>query len=273
MKAMVCLLVWLIAAGALPAQTAPRPAAAAGPDDLATVKERAEAGEAPAQLRLADLYSQYHQKAASLAWYRRAAAQHNVEAESRLGELLLFGSRSPLPENQVIAEPMEGIRWTYAAATNEDRQAWLNLSQAYQTGTGVDASPAAAYAWLKLYAGTRPGESQTRLNQMALQLDAVTLRQATGLAEQLRHRRWPGLSPRAVAAGDPRLKLEGIVFGGRVALATINGRTLAEGETASLKLAGGSRLNVTCLQIKPDAVRVSVAGETEPRWLRLPATP
>jgi TPR repeat protein len=81
-----------------------------GFSDVAATKQRAEAGDAQAQLSLANTLSFNFKKAESLLWYRKAAEQNVVEAKSRLGEMLLFGDAG-IPANQSVkANPSEGIR-------------------------------------------------------------------------------------------------------------------------------------------------------------------
>jgi hypothetical protein len=48
----------------------------------------------------------------------------------------------------------------------------------------------------------------------------------------------------------------------------INGKTLAEGESATISLKEAT-LKIKCIQIKQDAVLISIEGETKPRWLTL----
>lgn len=240
----------------------------AGYSDVAVTKEKAEAGDPDAELSLADTLSFNFKKADALGWYRKAAENGVVESESRLGEMLLFGA-SGIPASQSVpANPVEGIRWTYQAATNGNAKAWLNMSKAFQYGVGVSKDPVEAYAWLELYADTVPIEGPVMLNQMALSLDTTSIQQAQIIVAECRSGQWPAISPRKIADGDPRLRLEGITFGGKVTLATINGKTLEEGESANVSLKKDV-LKITCVKIKEDSVLVLIDGEDEPRWLSL----
>lgn len=236
--------------------------------DVAATKARAETGDPSAQLSLADTLSFNLRKADALPWYRKAAENGVVESKSRLGEMLLFGGYGVPTSQNVPANPVEGIRWTYEAATNGNTKAWLNMSKAFQNGIGVNKNPIQAYAWLQLYAEADTIQGRVMLNQMALSLDSNAIQQAQALATECKNGHWPAISPRKIAEGDPRLKLEGITFGGKVTLATINGRTLEEGESATVSLKKDI-LKITCVQIKPDSVLVLIDGENEPRWLSL----
>ena len=46
-----------------------------------------------------------------------------------------------IPSSQSVkANPTEGIRWTFEAATNRDAKAFLNMSKALQNGIGVSTN-------------------------------------------------------------------------------------------------------------------------------------
>jgi TPR repeat protein len=142
------------------------------------------------------------------------------------------------------------------------------MSKAFQNGIGVNKDPVEAYAWLELYAETIPIEGRVMLNQMALSLDTGSIQQAEAIVTECKNGQWPTISPRKIVDDDPRLKLEGITFGGKVTLATINGKTLEEGESANVSLKKNV-LKITCIKIKEDSVLVLIDGEDKPRWLSL----
>jgi len=200
-------------------------------------------------------------------WYRKAAEQGVVEAKSRLGEMLLFGDTG-LPANQSVkANPPEGIRWTFEAATNQNVKAFLNMSKAFQNGIGVNTNLIEAYAWLQLYAEHESIMGRIRLNQMALKLDTKSLSEVQRRAAQFKAGQWQAPAARKLAEGDSRLKLNGITLG-KSPLAMINGKTLSEGESATISLKE-MVLKIKCIQIKQDAVLISIEGESESRWLTL----
>jgi len=62
--------------------------------------------------------------------------------------------------------------------------------------------------------------------------------------------------------------LGGIMFGGKVALVSINGRTLAEGESSEIP-AKPNRVKVKCLQIQENSVLILIEGENEARRLQM----
>jgi len=239
-----------------------------GLTDVAATKQKAEAGDPQAQLSLGDTLASNFKSADALVWYRKSAEQDLVEAKSRAGEMLLFG-RSGIPAGQSVAqEPLEGIRWTFEAATNFNAKACLNMSKAYQNGIGVTASLVKAYAWLELYSEKDAIMGRAWLNELALKLDSQSIEEAQAMAAEFRSGHWPLISAHKIVEGDPRLKLGGIMFGGKVPLASINGRTLAEGETADLSL-GKIHLKIKCIQIQKDSVLILIEGENESRRLSM----
>lgn len=238
-----------------------------GFSNVAATKQKAEAGDPQAQLSLADTLSFNFKNADALEWYRKAAQQGSVAAKSRLGNMLMFGATGIPSSQSVKANPTEGICWTFEAATNRDAKAFLNMSKALQDGIGVSTNLIEAYAWLQLYSETDSIVGRVWLNQLALKLDVQSLQKAQTMAEQFKAGQWPELSPRRMAEGDPRLKLGGVIEG-KPSLAIINGKTLAEGESIAIKLKDGP-LKIKCVQIKQDAVLISIEGENEPRWLTL----
>ena len=236
--------------------------------DVAATKQKAEAGDPQAQLSLADTLTFNFKSADALIWYRKAANQGLVEAKSRIGEMLLFGHVG-IPSNQSVSpNPTEGIQWTFVAATNFNAKACLNMSKASENGIGVSTNLVEAYAWLQLYSNNDTIMGRVLLNQLALKLDTQSIQKAQAMAVEFKSGHWPAVSPRKIPEGDPRLKLEGIILGGTVALATVNGKTLAEGESATISLKKDS-LKIKCVQIKQDSALILIDGEDRPRLLRL----
>lgn len=238
-----------------------------GFSDVAATKMKAEAGDPQAQLSLADILTSNFKKAKALVWYRKAAQQGLTDAKSRLGEMLLFGDAGIPSSQSVKANPSEGIRWTFEAATNRDAKAFLNMARALQRGIGVNTNLIEAYAWLQLYSESDNILGRTWLNQLALKLDTGSIREGQALAVQFKAGHWPSLSPRKLAESDSRLKLSGVTWG-KTPLATINGKSLAEGESTIILLKEGA-LRIKCVQIKPDTVLLAIEGENEPHLLTM----
>jgi hypothetical protein len=240
-----------------------------GLGDVAAIKQKAEAGDAAAQVALADsLTSRFHATEA-LDWYRKAAAQGNVEGKYHVGAMLLFGAPGIPQALTVRPNHTEGIRWTFLAATNFHAYACRNMAKALRHGLGTSTNLVAAYAWLSLLSDIPPGfvSGRYEMNDLALQLDTAALQQAQSLAAQFKAANWQAPPVRAVPEGDPRLKLGGITFGGKTSLAVINGKTLSEGESATVSVKPGT-LNIKCLKIEKDSVQIAVEGEDSPRLLR-----
>ena len=103
------------------------------------------------------LASRFHASEA-LDWYRKAAAQGDVEGEYHVGDMLLFGA-SGIPHNLTVRpNQTDAIRWTFMAATNRHAYACWNMGKALRQGLGVSTNLVAAYAWLSLFANRITGE-------------------------------------------------------------------------------------------------------------------
>jgi hypothetical protein len=237
--------------------------------DVAALKERAVAGDAAAQVALGDALVSSFRASEALDWYRKAAARCNVEGEYHVGNMLLFGGPGSPQSFAVRPNHAEGIRWTFMAATNFYPQTCRNMSTALREGYGIRTNLVEAYAWLKLYSDTISGSlgGRVELNQLALKMDTDALRRAEALAAEFKAGKWHAPVARAIPEGDPRLKLGGITFGGNRSLALINGKTLAEGESASVSVKPGT-LTIKCLKIEKESVLITVEGEDSPRLLR-----
>jgi len=144
------------------------------------------------------------------------------------------------------------------------------MGKALRQRLGVRTNPVAAYAWPSLFPNTPPGSivGRVQINELALQLDTGTVQQAQSLAAQFKDGNWQAPLIRAIPEGDNRLKLGGITFGGSTPLAVINGKTLSEGESASISVKPGT-LTIKCLEIERESVWISVEGEDIPRLLHL----
>lgn len=254
----------------LGAQDPVKSALTMGFGDIAAIKQRAEMGDPAAQVALGDSLGSHFRPSEALEWYRRAAARGNVGAQYRLGGVLLFGATGIPSELSIKPNPTEGLRWTFMAATNLHGQACLNMARALREGVGTSIDLVAAYAWLKVASETGSGSFAGRfqMNELALKMDTPSLQQAQMLAAQFKAGNWRAPVVRAIPEGDPRLKVNGITLGAKYRLAVINGRTLSEGESATVSVKPGT-LVVKCLKIEKDSVLIAVEGEDQPRLLRM----
>jgi hypothetical protein len=238
-----------------------------GLGDVATIKRDAEAGNVKAQVALGDSLSANFHSLEALTWYRKAADQSDSEGAYQTGHLLLFGGVGIPKEQTVRANPPEGIRWTFQAATNFHPYAMRDMSRAFQQGLGVSTNSIQAYAWQQLYAETRPGDivGKVELNQLALKLDSAVIKQAQQLAAEFRQGHWSQPVVRVVS-NDGSLTLNSIIFG-KTPLAIISGKTFAEGESGKVTIRGQGSVVIKCLRIEKDSVTISVEGEDAPRHI------
>ena len=241
-----------------------------GLNDVAAIKQKADSGDAVAQVSLGDaLASRFHATEA-LQWYRKAAVQGNVEGEYHVGQMLLFGAPGIPNDLAVQSNPAEGIRWTFMAATNFHPYACWNMGKALRSGLGTGTNLIESYAWLKLFSETTPGSvvGRVEMNELALKLSKADLQRAQNLFVQFKSGSWHAPIARTIPDGDSRLKLNGITFGGAVPLAVINGKTLGEGDIAKIPVKPIT-LKIRCLKIEKESVLIEVEGEDQPRRLSL----
>ena len=242
-----------------------------GMGDVAALKEKAEAGDAEAQVSFGYLLASRYRQTEALSWYRKAAAQGRIDAEYNIGQMLLFGAHGD-STNSVRPNQVEGLRWTFMAATNLNSSAYYNMSKALRQGLGTSPDPVAAYAWLILLSEA-PSQAllgRAEMNEMALKLSTADIHRAQNLAAQFKAGHWQNPIIRVIPDGDPRLKLTGIAFGMKSPLAVINGKTLEEGESAKIILKPGTlTLTMRCMKIEKDSAAILIDGEDLPRVLHL----
>ena len=83
--------------------------------------------------------------AEALTWFRKAAAQHQMDAENDLGYMYLNGLGVPTDYD-------EGVKWLRLAAEKGQAAAQSNLGWCYQYGKGVARDDVVAYIWYNLSA-------------------------------------------------------------------------------------------------------------------------
>src|SRR5665213_1921784 len=258
----------LVSVGAFAQTAALRGTISQGFNDLGQIKLQAEQGDSVAQVKLADAYLANFKSADALKWYEAAAKQNSIEGQYQLGNLLPFGRVGIPDEQQIQAKPVEGLQWTYQAAINRNKEAWRNMAKALENGIGCATNLVEAYAWLSLLANGGDIVGRVEMNHLALKISPEQIVDAKNLAQQMESGHWPALLVQKNPESDLGLKLNGLISGGANPLATINGKTAAEGETVSIKIKK-EIVNVKCLKINSDSVVILVAGETEPRLLHL----
>lgn len=252
---------------AAPAQNSINGMLSMGSSDMAAIKRSAEAGDASAQMALADALTSSFRYREANDWYRKAALQGHTKARFHLGDALLHG-RSSIVQGQAVKQNVpEGIRWIYMAATNGYTQAAHTMARVLSEPRWDNTNLIAAYAWFK-FASSKSGVARAEMNRLALKMDTASLTQAEALAARFQAGEWRTVTAQTLPQGDPRLKLGGITFGGPQPLAVIGGKTLSEGESATLPLKTGP-VTIKCLKIETNSVLVSVEGEPTPRRLTL----
>jgi TPR repeat protein len=146
----------------------------------------AQSEDVRAQMALAKLL-EARQESTAILWYRRAAEQGNVDAQSRVGISLLDVSNPG-------CDVFQGITWLLKASQQSERGAWCALAETfhkdaqalasasyrkaanlgdarsqylvasgYATGTGVGRDSTAAVSWYKLSAEQGFAEAQSAL--------------------------------------------------------------------------------------------------------------
>ncbi|MCR5413773.1 MAG: protein kinase [Kiritimatiellae bacterium] len=149
--------------------------AAAEPEPLAPPAPRkktfeevldcARRGDAKSQAMAAECY--YHGKgvatnrAAAVAWYRRAAQAGNPGAQDSLGKCLLYGDGCE-------ADPAEAVKWFTRAAEKEHPSAMGNLAFCHLNGKGVPRDDHKGFVWAKAAADMGHAPSQTLVGECYL---------------------------------------------------------------------------------------------------------
>jgi TPR repeat protein len=115
--------------------------------DLATVQQRADAGDSVAEVELSRRYLKgtglRKDDAQSIYWLRKAAEQGNATAQYQLGVNYRSGLAG-LPFSQTQA-----VDWFRKAAEQGNFDAEQDLAWAYQLGQGVERDPAQANGWFE----------------------------------------------------------------------------------------------------------------------------
>lgn len=202
--------------------------------------------------------------------YRQAAKAGNVKGAFAAGEMLYNAAHNSQGRERIL-DLSEGLCDLFRAATNRLPQACAEMSGALRHGVGVQTNMVAAYAWMEL-AAEQDRSFKSELDQLVIEMTPEQVQQAQDLAYQYSKGHWPTNQARPVDDGDPRLKIKGITEGGRSSMVIVNRVTFTEGDTLDVapegvrRPAGGS-LTVTCMEIGPDYVLVSVAGESHLKLL------
>lgn len=247
------------------AQRSAAPRASTPVNDVATLKQKAESGDARAKLALGNKLMENSRPKDALVQFKEIARKGNVEACYLTGEILLYGARGS-GEQQVLARPAEGVRWTYRAATNSHALACRNMARALINGLGVKTNLVEGYAWLQLYSERNARRDRKELDALALRVDTGIIQQGQKQAKEFKAKRWPALAVESPVLTQLSLRISGITYGDSGALVVINTRSLAVGESTQFPV-GKNSVEVRCIEIGEDFARLEVEGEDEPRLL------
>jgi localization factor PodJL len=141
----------------------------------------AEAGEPVAQYRLGTMFERGRGVPADVAkairWYQAAANQGNRKAMHNLAVAFTDG-----PSKNYT----EASRWFLKAANLGLSDSQFNLAVLYERGLGVPQNLVDAYKWYAIAAAQGDGESKSRLNAIASQLDSEARAAAQHAADVFR---------------------------------------------------------------------------------------
>jgi TPR repeat protein len=121
---------------------------------MALFRRAADAGYAPAQARLGDIFDAAEEDVLAVEYYRKAASQNLAAGEYGLGRMYDKGEG-------VAKDPAEALKWYLRAAEKDYLPAVQIIAQAYRDGAlGLRASREDAEAWGKRVVrlgGSMPG--------------------------------------------------------------------------------------------------------------------
>ena len=114
--------------------------------DLATLQQRAEAGDAAAQTELADRYQRgiglRADSSQAATWYLKSAQQGNAAAELSIAQAYRDGVG-------VCLDDVQALLWFRKAAEQGNAIAQWHVGEAYAFGRGAPKDPVQAHIWLK----------------------------------------------------------------------------------------------------------------------------
>ncbi len=115
--------------------------------EIDALRERAEQGDAEAQVNLGFMYANDEgvpeNDIEAVKWYRRSAEQGHPGGQFNLG--VKYGNGEGVPENDA-----EAVKWYRLAAEQGSASAHHNLGLMYYRGDGVPQNNTIAYMWLNI---------------------------------------------------------------------------------------------------------------------------
>ena len=147
--------------------------------DMAVVRERANRGDAEAQLNLGFLYANGQgvpqDYAMARQWWEKAASQSNAQAQTNLGAL--YANGQGVPQDYAMAR-----QWYEKATSQGDVLAQYNLGTMYREGQGVPQDYAISRQWWEKAAAQ--GNAQAQANLGTLYRDGQSVPQDYAMARQ-----------------------------------------------------------------------------------------
>ncbi len=156
-------------------------------------RKAADAGYAPAQVRLAYIYDKSEQNEEAVKWYRRAAEQGDADGQYQLGEMYSTGEgvaqdfaqatawiQKAAAQNQAAAikvlakryelgthglpkDQSQALHWWQRAAYQGDDEAIVRMAKAYRVGElGLTADGEKASFWEQRRRVAAPGDKVSR---------------------------------------------------------------------------------------------------------------
>jgi TPR repeat protein len=130
---------------------------------ISAIKQKAESGEAKAQVALGIAYASgdgiQADEGEAVRWFRRAAEQNDAVGEYSLGEMYAFGRGVPV-------DYTEAAKWLRKSAEQGDSRAESNLAVLYAKGQGVPKDDTEAAKWMRKAAEQGSAEGQFGLGVM-----------------------------------------------------------------------------------------------------------
>lgn len=136
-------------------------------DGVADLIQKAEKGEAAAQLELGEIYSKGQgvtkDVAEAVKWLTKAAEQGNAEAQMKLGGIHIGG-------RGVKKSSSEGAKWFTMAADQGNAAAQCQLARMHLAGAGVLKDDVEAYKWADLAAAQGDAAAKKVLDFLMLRM-------------------------------------------------------------------------------------------------------
>jgi hypothetical protein len=241
---------------------------------LATVKAAAEAGNPAAQDQLAGEFLRHENFFQAELWYRKAAKKGYVDAQARLGEMLLAhpGLTAGMKTNVIKAINAEAVKWLTLAANGSNTLAQAELAGAYFKGEIIKADLLEAYKWGDIAAkappstpGSDAGRSVRDAAIQKMSFDQIAKAQQR-VATFYSHVPFTYEPPEPPWVAE--IRLTGISGPVNARLAIINNQTFGVGDTGILRVSN-KNIKLHCLEVRDKSALVRITGMDRPKVLML----